>query len=289
MQDTDPRSTAYEPLRVPVSPPNLGAYASLRRHWPEYLMEAMLFGTFLASACVFGALYEFPNSPVRQAITSGLARRLLMGASMGLTVILLIYSPWGKQSGAHINPAVTLTFFRLGKVKFWDALFYIAAQIVGATLAVLLVALLFGRAVAEPALRYLVTLPDKEGAWPALFAEFAIALAMMSLVLYFSNHHRFDRYTGVLAGMLVAIYISIEAPFSMMGMHLVRAMSVLLSTMTLTGVVIYLTVPPAGMLTAAELYLWQNGASAVKCCKLHHNNDKRCIFCGANGGWASQD
>jgi aquaporin Z len=59
--------------------------------------------------------------------------------------------------------------------------------------------------------------------------------------------------------------------------------------MTLTGVVIYLTVPPAGMLTAAELYLWQNGASAVKCYKLHHNNDKRCIFCGANGGWASQD
>jgi aquaporin Z len=252
-------------------------------------MEAMLFGTFLASACVFGALYEFPNSPVRQAITSGLARRLLMGASMGLMVILLIYSPWGKQSGAHINPAVTLTFFRLGKVKFWDALFYIVAQIVGATLAVLLVALVLGWAVAEPAVRYLVTLPDKEGAWPALFAEFAIALAMMSLVLSISNHHRFDRYTGVLAGMLVAVYISIEAPFSPMGMHLVRAMSSLLSTMTLTGVVIYLTVPPTGMLTAAELYLWRHGAGAVKCCKLHHNNDKRCIFCGANGGWASQD
>jgi aquaporin Z len=26
----------------------------------------------------------------------------------------IIYSPWGKQSGAHINPVVTFTFFRLG-------------------------------------------------------------------------------------------------------------------------------------------------------------------------------
>jgi aquaporin Z len=38
---------------------------------------------------------------------------------MGATVILLIYSPWGKQSGAHMNPAFTFT--RLGKVGPRDA------------------------------------------------------------------------------------------------------------------------------------------------------------------------
>src|ERR1700757_4481438 len=112
-----------EPSIVASPPqPKLGALASLRAHWPEYLMEAALLGTFMVSACVFGALYEFPHSPVHGAITSSLLRRILMGISMGLTAVALIYSPWGKQSGAHINPSVTITFLRLGKVKAWDAL-----------------------------------------------------------------------------------------------------------------------------------------------------------------------
>src|SRR5215469_13992271 len=97
--------------------PQLGALASVHLHWPEYLMEAGLLGSFMVSACIFGALYEFPHSPVRHAIASQLLRRILMGVSMGLTAVAIIYSPWGKQSGAHINPSVTLTFFRLGKVK----------------------------------------------------------------------------------------------------------------------------------------------------------------------------
>ena len=97
--------------------PDLGAWGSLGFHWPEYLMEAGLLGVFMVSACVFGALYEFPLSPVHQAITSGFQRRSLMGMSMGLTAIAIVYSPWGKQSGAHINPSVTFTFFRLGKIE----------------------------------------------------------------------------------------------------------------------------------------------------------------------------
>src|SRR5262245_13935043 len=87
---------------VIVAPPNT-AQAALRAHWPEYLMEGGLLGAFMISACVFGALYEFPHSPVRGWIASKLLRRMLMGASMGLTAIAIIYSPWGKQSGAHIN------------------------------------------------------------------------------------------------------------------------------------------------------------------------------------------
>src|SRR5437763_2247977 len=197
-----------------VQAPKLGASSSLQLHWPEYLMEASLLGAFMVSACLFGALYEFPHSPVRQVIATQLLRRVLMGLSMGLTAIAIIYSPWGKQSGAHINPSVTLSFLRLGKIKIWDAIFYIGSQFVGAVLGVVLVAWFLGKELADPAVRYVVTVPGDHGLWVALLAEFIIAFGMMSTVLYFSNHHRLDKYTGLFAGLFVATYITIEASFS---------------------------------------------------------------------------
>ena len=274
-------------LSIEPSPThNLGALESLQAHWPEYLMEAGLLGAFMVSACIFGALYEFPQSPIHQAIHSSLLRRLLMGVSMGSTAVAIIYSPWGKQSGAHINPSVTATFFRLGKIKFWDAFFYIASQVIGAISGVLLVAQFFGREVSDPAVRYVVTVPGAHGIWVALLAEFVIAFILMSVVLHASNHHKFERFTGFFAGLLVATYITLEAPFSGMSMNPARTLGSAVPAEVWNGLWVYLTAPPLAMLAAAELYLWRSGKLAVKCCKLHHSNDKRCIFCGANGGFA---
>jgi len=278
---------AITPDPAPQQAPHLGAIASLRRHWPEYLMEASLLGAFMVSACVFGSLYEFPRSPVHQGIMSGFLRRILMGVSMGSTAIAIIYSPWGKRSGAHINPSVTFTFFRLGKIKSWDALFYIAAQFTGAVLGVLVVAQFLGREVSDPAVRYVVTIPGPRGPWVAFAAEFVIAAGMMSTVLYFSNHHRLAGYTGIFAGLLVATYITLEAPFSGMSMNPARSFGSAFPSGVWEGFWIYLTAAPLGMLAAAELCLWRAGKISIKCCKLHHNNTKRCIFCGANGGFAS--
>jgi len=286
----DPSNLADPPApRVAASspPPKLGALASLRVHWPEYFMEAALLGAFMVSACVFGALYEFPLSPVRQAIASPLLRRLLMGLTMGVTAIGIFYSPWGKRSGAHINPAVTLTFFRLGKIKPWDALFYGAAQFLGAALAVYLVAAFMAKQLADPAVRYAATVPGPQGPWVALLAEFLMSVGMMSAVLHFSNRPALGRYTGLIASLLVAAYISVEVPFSGMSINPARTFGSALPAGIWDGFWIYLAAPPLGMLAAAETYLWRRGRTEVKCAKLHHDNDQRCIFCGANGGYAS--
>jgi aquaporin Z len=104
---------------------------ALSRHYLEYLMEAASLGLFTLSASMVTAILEHPASLIHQAITNPLLRRFMIGVAMGLTAIALIYSPWGKQSGAHINPVATFTFFRLGKIKRMDALFYIVAQFVG--------------------------------------------------------------------------------------------------------------------------------------------------------------
>jgi len=82
-----------------------------KRHWPEYLIEAACLGLFMISAFGFATLLEHPASPVHQALPNSLLRRFLMGLAMGGTAICIIYSPWGKQSGAHINPSTTLTFY----------------------------------------------------------------------------------------------------------------------------------------------------------------------------------
>ncbi|MGH9669342.1 MAG: MIP/aquaporin family protein [Terriglobales bacterium] len=262
----------------------LGMRQALSQHWPEYLMEAAGLGCFMISACFFGALLEFPGSPVHQAIPSVFLRRVLMGLAMGSTSAAIIYSPWGKQSGAHLNPSVTLTFLRLGKVKAWDAFFYVLFQFLGGVTGVALVAALLGQAVAHPAVRYVVTVPGMEGILVALTAEFAIAFGLMSLVLTLTNLPRWEGYTGLCAGALVAAYIAFEAPFSGMSMNPARTLSSAVSADLWNGLWIYFTAPPLGMLAAAEIYLWLRGRHAVGCAKLHHRNDKRCIFCGKPAG-----
>jgi len=114
-------------------------------------MEAAGLGILMISAGVVTAILQHPGSLIRQTIADPLLRRFVIGA-MGLTAIAIIYSPWGKQSGAHLNPAVTFTFFRLGKVKPWDAFFYIVAQFLGGLIGLLLVAKVLREAIADPAM-----------------------------------------------------------------------------------------------------------------------------------------
>lgn len=264
-----------------IHPPDRGALAPLRYHWPEYLMEAAGLGTFMVSACVFAAILEHPASPARQAIADPFARRVLMGIGMGLTAVGIIYSPWGKQSGAHMNPSVTLAFLRLGKVEPWDALFYIVAQFGGGLAGVLVAAAVIGPRIADPSVNYVVTTPSLEGPAIAFLAEFVISFGLMSVVLVVSNTDGLARFTGLFAGALVAIYISVEAPLSGMSMNPARTFGSALPARLWTALWVYFTAPPLGMLLAAEVYLRLKGAHGVICAKLHHHNPKRCIFrCG---------
>ena len=255
--------------------------AALKHHWPEYLMEAAGLGLFMLSACVFATLLEHPASPVRQAISDPILRRILMGLAMGLTAVSIVYSPWGKQSGAHLNPSLTLTFLRLGKVAPWDALLYVVAQFIGGVLGVRLASMLLGHVLADPAVNYVATVPGASGVGVAFLAEVVISCVLMTVVLTVSNTPNLARFTGLCAGALVATYITVEAPLSGMSMNPARTFGSSLAAQSWTALWLYCTAPLLGMLLAAELYLRWPGARQVVCAKLHHQNDKRCIFrCG---------
>src|SRR5271165_4691075 len=157
---------------MPAVPRALEPGAALQGHWPEYLIEAWALGMFMISAGIFSTLLGFPGSPLQKLVTNEDLRRALVGVAMGLTAIGLIYSPWGKRSGAHMNPAVTLAFWRLGKVARWDAVFYILAQMIGGLLGVLIVAGLLRERFTAPPVSYVATLPGALGSIGAFAAEF---------------------------------------------------------------------------------------------------------------------
>jgi len=256
---------------------------ALRKHWPEYLIEGACLGIFMISAGMVTALFEYPGSPVHQAMASPDLRRALIGVAMGLTAIGLIYSPWGQQSGAHMNPAVTITFFRLGKIQKWDAIFYIAAQFFGGLLGVLLTKATLGMAFIHPAVNYVVTIPGTAGVAMAFASETAIAFGMMLMILIATNTPRFARFTGVFAGTLVALYITFEAPYSGMSINPARTVASAVPSGVWTADWIYFIGPIGGMLLAAELYRRPRNSVQMACAKLNHHTHRRCIFCGFGG------
>ena len=123
------------------------------------------------------------------------AATILMGIAMGSTGILIIYSPWGKQSGAHINSSTTLTFLRLGKVGKWDALFYIVAHFVGGTTGALLASTVLsarkglgGRSLHEPVYQEVslsVSTSKMQGHYPS------IVFSLHPTDLLVVDHHPF--------------------------------------------------------------------------------------------------
>jgi aquaporin Z len=207
----------------------------------------------MLSACIFTVLLYHPASPA--IALDPLLRRALMGLAMALTAIGIIKSPFGKRSGAHFNPAITLTFYRLGKIGGCDAAFYILAHFAGAIAGVGLSALLLGAKLAVPQVNYAVTIPGLGGPVAAFAAETFMAALLMTTVLVTSNRPRLAPYTTWLVGLLIACYIVVFAPISGFSINPARTVGSAVFAHTWTSIWIYFTAPLLGMLGAAEIFV----------------------------------
>ena len=246
-------------------------------HWPEYAIEAAGLGIFMIVAGTVWTGIAAPGSPITPAL-SPLAQRAVMGIAMGATAAALIYSPWGRRSGAHFNPAVTLTFLRLKKISRRDAAFYSAAQFLGGLIGVLIVYAAFGQTFAAQPVNFIATVPGEAGASVAFLAELALSFALMLVVLYTSNRVPLMRATGALCGILIALFVTFEAPLSGMSINPARTFASALPGGIWTGAWIYFTAPIIGMLAAVDAYRILTGERGVLCAKLNHNTHQRCIF-----------
>lgn len=231
-------------------------------------------------AGVVGTIVFYPQSSLHQAIADPWLQRVVMGLGMGLTAMGIMYSPWGKRSGAHINPAVTLAFYRLKKIEAWDAFFYILSQFLGGWLGVLIVAVLLQSPFTQAPVDYVATVPGPWGAIAAFLGEYLIAVIMMSVVLYTSNQPKLARYTPFFAACLIVNYVIFESPLSGFSMNPARTVASALPSGIWTAMWLYFVAPIAGMQTAVEIYLRTRSRQQVFCAKLYHDLTYRCIHCG---------
>jgi aquaporin Z len=173
---------------------------------------------------------------------------------------------------------MTFAFYRLGKIRHWDALSYGVAQFSVATSGVALATFLLRGAPGDGTVRYAVTAPGVYGAAVAFAAELAISFILMITVLLVTNHERLARYTPYFVGSLYAVNITFETPLSGMSMNPARTFGPAAYGGYWHTLWIYFIAPTLGMLAAAESLLRIRRGVAPYCAKLHHANDERCIF-----------
>ena len=249
----------------------------MRQQLAAYLSE--LAGTAVMMAIGIGAIALFwaPGSPVPRIDPERL-RLLATGLIFAGGATLVVYSPLGRMSGGHLNPAVTCAFWRLGRINSRDAVVYVIAQTIGAVAGVAAVRLVAGDLGTSVELG--MTRPGV-GVSPlaASVFEIAITFALMFLILAFLNKPTLAPRTGIAAGSLVALLVMLEAPLTGTSLNPARSLAPALLMQRLDGVWIYLVAPPIGALLGAAAWRGRWGSrQALICAKLYHAGPSPCQF-----------
>ena len=211
-----------------------------RHEWRRLFSEVL--GTFLLVVVAAGA-------PVVDAVSHGQVPLDAQVVAPGLMVMAIIYF-MGMVSGAHLNPAVTLSFAVRGNFPWGRVPGYILAQLIGATAASLLLRALFGTVGHLGA-----TLPGPGiSSGTALVVETLLTLGLVSVILGTASG---ARNVGANAALAVGGYIALAglwaAPISGASMNPARSFGPDLLAGDWTSWWAYVAGPIAGGLLAVGI------------------------------------
>ena len=235
--------------------------ALIGRHWRHYLAEAAGLAFFMLGASVITTQLRYKDAWLHGIITTPFAQLATLGLLMSFVVAAIIYTPWGNKSGAHINPAVTLAMWRLGKIDTRDALFYIFSQFAGALVAVQIAALLLGRGYTKAGTNYVVTQPGSAGARAAFVAEWIISFVLMMTIMWALNDKKREQFAGLFIAVLLGFYLVVEEPFSGMSLNPARSFASAFAAREWKDLWIYFVAPISATLAASELFRWITGGA----------------------------
>jgi aquaporin Z len=149
-----------------------------------------------------------------------------------------------------------------------------------------LVWIVLGSSFREPPVAGVATFPGG-GPGAAFVAEVLIAFGVMIACLTVGSAGRFSRFTGVVAGAMVALSIILTAPVSGTSLNPARTFGSAVVADVWIGWWIYFTAPPLGMILAGDIFRFVSRGKLAYCARISPHGAFSCIFCGRPGNGTS--
>lgn len=239
-------------------------------HWPEWLCEfagtALLLLGGLSAVCLdFGS-----NSPVAKVLPGHSARLLLTGLLFAGSSSLVAVSPLGRRSGAHLNPCVTLAFWRRGHVHPHDLAGYAVSQVAGAFAGTALVKWWWGAQARSVSLGITQPRPGLRAVDAAGIEAFMTAL-MVFAILAMVSAARTAPFTPLVLWIVVAVLVWQGAPLTGTALNPPRSLAPAVLTMNFHNLWVYFVGPIAGSAAAVEVFNLVPGVETLTA-KLFHDH-----------------
>jgi aquaporin Z len=215
------------------------------------------------------------GSPIIRVVPGEGARRLVTGFLFGSTGALIALSPIGRESGAHINPVVTLGFWLMGKMDARVAIGYVLAQLTGACLGSLplLAWGSMGRSVA-----YGATLPGagyETGI--VVLGEVVTTFALIAGLCIFLGFRKLRPFTPAIFPFLYAFMVWAESPISGTSTNPARSLGPAIVSGEWEGWWIFWVGPLIGTLVAVVVFSFL--AKRITVAKLYYfDSDRHRLF-----------
>jgi len=259
---------------------NLSATATpveaITTHWREYLMEGAELCVLMFCICFFGTMVYSKASPL--SVFSESSKSFLMGGGVAGVTFLIIRSPFGRRTGAHFNPALTLTYFLLGCIHYWDTIFYILSQFVGAVVGVYLAHEVLGLRLSAPPVCYVITISGSYGKTVGFLAEILVSGLVMGVVLFTTNRAHLVNSAPFFVALITVFYYGFCSSISGFSVNPARSFSSALFASMWQGIWIYFLGPSFGMVLAALIYIRVLGKHRIYCAKVFHDLKSPCPF-----------
>jgi aquaporin Z len=236
-------------------------------------------GTFVMMTIGISAIVlNFGTLIMRELIPSPAARLLLTGLLFAGGATLVVYSPVGRISGAHLNPAVSLAFLLDRKIKTADFVLFSLMQTAGSIAAAYLALVLWSEHARQ--VNDGMTFPGEGRHIAAVFfTEVGITFLLVSTIFFFLHRRNLTKYTGAAAGLLVALLVFLTAPISGTSLNPARSIGPALAIGDFSHLWLYIAAPLLGSLIAAVLHKNLPFLPRPLCAKLnHHPDDVRCLY-----------